>query len=180
MRKIDKLRCWIPSALLKSLRYVKISPKDIINILYGSVMVQIWKDFSSGWWNVLVSAWFQVSTILKIWYCGSHFALVYAIVYEKPQMDIRESWHNYPCQYFRSFDRGIVILTVLMAPDRVVLPASRNNSHRKLLTCFLRGVALGPSIPKRERRNGQICLVRFEDNVLLTGGSRPHYFQSSQ
>ena len=143
-------------------------------------MVQIWKDFSSGWWNVLASAWFQASTILKIWYCGSHFALVYATVYEKPQMDIRESWHNFPWQYFRTFDCGIVILTVLMALDRVVLPASRNKSHRKLLTCFLGQVALGLSFCKRERRNGQICPFSFEDNVLLTCGSRPHYFQSSQ
>ena len=38
---------------------------------------------------------------------------------------------------FRSFDRGIVILSVFMAPDHGVLPASRNKSHRKLLTCFL-------------------------------------------
>ena len=94
-------------------------------------------DFSLGWWNALASAWFPASAILKIWHCGSNFALVYAIVLEKPQMNIRETWHNCPWQYFRSFDHGIVILLVFMAPDRVVLPASRSKSHRKLLTCFL-------------------------------------------
>ena len=55
-------------------------------------------------------------------------------MHEKLGMDIRESWHNCPWQYFRSFDRGIVILSVFMAPDRSVLPASRNKSHRKSLT----------------------------------------------
>ena len=44
----------------------------------------------------------------------------------------------------------LVILTVLMAPDRIVLPASRNKSHRKLLTCFLSRVVLGLSFRKRE------------------------------
>ena len=78
-----------------------------------------------------------MSAILKILHCGSHFALVYAIVHEKPRMDIRESWHNCPWQYFRSFDCRIVILSVFIAPDHGVLPASRNKSHRKLLTCFL-------------------------------------------
>ena len=95
------------------------------------------KDFSLGWWNAVASAWFPASAILKIIHCGSNFALVYAIVHEKPRMNIRETWHNWPWQYFRSFDHGIVILSVFMAPDRVVLPASRNKSHRKLLTCFL-------------------------------------------
>ena len=79
----------------------------------------------------------QASAILKIWHCGSHFALVYAIVHEKPRMDIRESWHNCPWQYFQSCDRRIVILSVFMSPDCVVLPASRNKAHRKLLTSFL-------------------------------------------
>ena len=74
-------------------------------------MVQIWKDFSLSWWNALASAWFQASAVLKIWHCGSHFALVYgAIVHGK---------------YFWSFDHGIVILSVFMAPDRDVLLASR-------------------------------------------------------
>ena len=42
-----------------------------------------WKDFSLGWWNVLASAWFPASGILKVWHCGSNFVLVYAIVREK-------------------------------------------------------------------------------------------------
>ena len=85
--------------------------------------------------------------------------MVYAIVHENPQMDIRESWHNCPWQYFRSFDRGIIILSVFMAPDRVVLPASRNKSHRKLLTCFLGagGHCIGLSFREHMRRNGDIC-----------------------
>ena len=29
-----------------------------INILHGFLTVQIWKDFSLGWWNALASAWF--------------------------------------------------------------------------------------------------------------------------
>ena len=95
----------------------------------------------------------QSSAILKIWHCGSNFALVYAIVHEKPWMNIRVNWHNCPWQSFRSFDGGIVILSVFMAPDRVVLPASRNKSHRKLLTCFLGRVALGLSFRERKRRN---------------------------
>ena len=102
-----------------------------------SILFISWKDFSLGWCNALVSAWFPVSAILKIWHCGSNFALVYATVHEKTRMDIRKTWHNCPWQYFRSLDRGIVILSVFMAPDHVVLPASRNKSHRKTLTCFL-------------------------------------------
>ena len=65
----------------------------------------------------------QASAILKIWHSGSHFALVYATAHEKPQLEIRESWHNCKWQYFQSFDRGIVILSVFMALHRVVLPA---------------------------------------------------------
>ena len=41
-----------------------------INILHGFLTVQIWKDFSLGWWNALASAWFPASAILKIWHCG--------------------------------------------------------------------------------------------------------------
>ena len=97
-----------------------------------------WKYFSLGWWNALASA------ILKIWHRGSNFALVYAIMHENPRMDIRESWRNCPWQYFRSFDRGIIILSVFMAPDRVVLHASRNHasrnkSHREVVDMFSRG-----------------------------------------
>ena len=44
-----------------------------------------------------------------------------------------------PWQYFRSFDRGIVILSVFMAPARVVLHASRNKSHREVVDMFSRG-----------------------------------------
>ena len=104
-----------------------------------SLWFRSWKYFSLGWWNVLASAWFQTSAILKIWHRGSNFALVYAIVHENPQMDIRESWRNCPWQYFRSFDRGIIILSVFMAPNRVVLPASRNKSHREVVDMFSRG-----------------------------------------
>ena len=80
-----------------------------------------------------------------------------AIVHEKPRMNIRETWHNCPWQYFRCFDRGIVILSVFMAPDCVVLPASRNKSHQKLLTCFHGAGGLGLSFRERKRRNDQIC-----------------------
>ena len=72
---------------------------------------------------------FQASHILKIWHCGSNFALVYAIVHEMPQLEICENWHNCPWQYFRSFYHRMVILFVFMALERVVLPASRNKSH---------------------------------------------------
>ena len=54
-----------------------------------------------------------------------------------------------------------------MAPDRVVLPASRNKSHRKLLTCFSGRAAFGLSFCKHKRRNGQICPFSFEDIILL-------------
>ena len=127
-----------------------------------------WKDFSLGWWNALASAWFPASAILKVWHCGSNFVLVYAIVHEKSRTDIRESWPSCPWQYFLSFDRGIVILSVFMAPDRVVLPASQNKSHRKLLTCFSGRAALGLSFREHKRRNGQICPFSFEDIILLT------------
>ena len=36
--------------------------------------------------------------------------------------------------------------------------------------------ALGLSFRERKRRNDQICPFSFEDNVLLTCGSRPRYF----
>ena len=115
-----------------------------------------------------------------------------------------------------NFDHGIVILSVFMAPDRVVLPASWNKSNRKLLACFLVDrfkycrstalywgrtqwlAALDPSRVKTvsilirtsflgaaspwpvfhecKRRKGQICLFSFEDDVLLTRGSRPRCF----
>ena len=55
-----------------------------------------------------------------------------------------------------------------MAPDRVVLPASRNKSHRKLLTCLSGWVALSLSFREHKHRNGQICPFSFEDIVLLT------------
>ena len=71
-----------------------------INILPRFLTVQIWKDFRLCWWNTLASVWFPASAILKILHYGSHFALVYAIVHEKPWMDIRENWHNCPWQYF--------------------------------------------------------------------------------
>ena len=115
-----------------------------------------------------MSVWFPASAILKVWHCGSNFVLVYAIVPEKSRTDICESWHSCPWQYFRSFDCRIVILSIFMAPDRVVLPASGNKSHRKLLTCFSGRAALGLSFRKHKRRNGQICLFGFEDIVLLT------------
>ena len=133
-----------------------------------SLRFRSWKDFSLGWWNALASAWFPASTILKVWYCGSNFVLVYAIVHEKSRTDIRESWSSCPWQYFRSFDRGIVILSVFMAPDRVVLPASRNKSHRKLLTSFSGPAALALSFCEHNRRNGKICPFSFEDIILLT------------
>ena len=131
-----------------------------------------WKDFSLGWWNTLASAWFPASAILKVRHCGSNFVLVYAIVHEKSWTDIRESWPNCPWQHFLSFDRGIVIFSVFMAPDRVVLPASRNKSHRKLLTCFSERVALGLSFPEHKRRNGQICPFSFEDILLIVDPGR--------
>ena len=139
-----------------------------------------WKDFSLGWWNALVSAWFLASAILKVWHCGSNFVLVCAIVHEKSRTDIRESWPSCPWQYFRSFDRGIVILSVFMAPDHVVLPASRNKSHRKLLTCFSGRGALGLSFREHKRRNGQILSVQLWRHYFINRGSRPRYFWSSR
>ena len=55
-----------------------------------------------------------------------------------------------------------------MAPERVVLPVSRNKSHRKLLTCSSELAALGLSFREHKRRNGQICPFSFEDIILLT------------
>ena len=60
------------------------------------------------------------------------------------------------------------IVSVFMAPDRVVLPALRNKSHRKLFTCFSGRAALGLSFREHKRRNGQICPFSFEDIILLT------------
>ena len=101
-------------------------------------------------------------------HCGSNYVLVYAIVHEKSRTDIRESWQSCPWQYFRSFDCGIVILFVFVAPDRVVLPASRNKSHQKLLTCFSGRTALCLSFREHKLRNGQSCPFSFEDIILLT------------
>ena len=120
-----------------------------------------WTDFSLSWWNVLASTWFPASVILKVWHCGSNFVLVYTIVHEKSRTDICESWPSWPWQYLRSFDRGTVTLSVFMAPDHVVLPASRNKSHRKLLTCFSVRMALGLSFREHKRRNG-----RFPNRTL--------------
>ena len=124
-----------------------------------SLRFRSWKDFSLGWWNVLASAWFPDVRHFEIWHRGSNFALVYAIVHENPWMDIRESWRNCPWQYFRSFDRGIIILSVFMAPDRVVLHASRNKSHRKLLTCFGRA---GLSFREHKRRMARFVRAAVE------------------
>ena len=96
-----------------------------------------------------------MSAILKIWHCGSNFTLVYAIVQENPRMDIRESWRNCPWQYFRSFDRGIIILSVFMAPDRVVL-MHRGTSH--IGSCWhVFSERAGLSFREHKRRNGEIC-----------------------
>ena len=86
----------------------------------------------------------------------------------KSRTDICECWQSCPWQYFGSFDHRIVILSAFMAPDRVVLPASRNKSHRKLLTCFSWQAALGLSFREHKRRNGQICPFSFRDIFLLT------------
>ena len=48
------------------------------------------------------------------------------------------------------------------------LPASRNKSHWKLLTCFSGRTALGLSFRGHKLRNGQIFLLSFEDIILLT------------
>ena len=88
--------------------------------------------------------------------------------YSRFIIGLHESWPSCPWQYFPSFDRGIIILSVFMAPDRVVLPASRNKSHRKLLTCFSGRAVLGLSFRELKRRNGHICLFSFEDIILLT------------
>ena len=117
---------------------------------------------------MLASAWFPASAILKVWHCGSNFVLVYAIVHEKSRTDIRESYQSCPWRYFRSFDRRSIILSVFMAPDRIVLPASRNKSHRKLLTCFSWRAPLGLSFREHKRRNDQICLFSFKDIILST------------
>ena len=127
-----------------------------------------WKNLCLGWWNALASAWFPASAILKVWHCGSNFVPVYAIVHKKSRTDIRESWQSCPWQYFWSFDHAIVSLSVFMVPDRVVLPTSRNRSHRNLLTCFSGRAALGLSFREHKRRNGQICPFSFEDIILLT------------
>ena len=82
-------------------------------------------------------------------------------------MGIRESWHNCPWQYFRSFDSGIVILSVFMAPDRVVLPASRNKSHRKLLTCFLGAGGPWPVILRTRAWKWQNLSVRFRRRCFI-------------
>ena len=59
-----------------------------------------------------------------------------AIVLEKPQMEICESWHNCLCQYFQSFDCEIIILFVFMASKYIILLESQKKSYRKL-TYFL-------------------------------------------
>ena len=133
-----------------------------------SLRFRSWKDFCLGWWNALASAWFPVSAILKVWHRGSNFVLVYVIVHEKSRTDIRKSWQSCPWQHFWSFDRGIVSLSVFMAPDCIDLPALRNKSHRKLLTCFSGRAALGLSLREHKRRNCQICPCSFEDIILLT------------
>ena len=127
-----------------------------------------WKDFSLGWWNALASA----SMVPSV----HHFESLTLWIqlrpglrdHEKSRTDIRESWPSCPWQYFRSFDHGIVILSVFMAPDRVVLPASRNKSHRKLLTCFSGQAALGLSFHEHKHRNGLFYPFSFEDIILLT------------
>ena len=91
----------------------------------------------------------------------------YAIVHEKPRMDIRESWHNCPLQYFRSFDRGIGILSVFMAPDLVVLPASRYKSHWKLLTCFLGAGGPWPVISRTQAWKWRNLSVRFRRQCFI-------------
>ena len=94
---------------------------------------------------------FQAYTILKIWQSGSNFALVYTTMHEKPQMEILESCHNCPWQYFQSFDHRIVIVFVFMAPERVVLPASQNKWHQSCWHDVSRA-ALGLSFRKYKRK----------------------------
>ena len=131
-----------------------------------------WKDFNLGWWNALASAWFPASAILKVWHCGSNFVLVYAIVHEKSRTDIRESWPSCPWQYFRSFDRGIVILDLYswLPTALFYLHCAEQASSEVvgLLTFFSRRADLGLSFREHKRRNGQICPFSFEDIILLT------------
>ena len=77
-------------------------------------------------------------------------------------------WHSWSQFFIFAWDvtaGGILRTGVLIC---LVLPASRNKSHRKLLTCFSGQVTLGLSFREHKRRNGQICPFSFEDIILLT------------
>ena len=77
-------------------------------------LARSWEDFSSGWWHPQ----HRVPMVLGVFPLEnsthrSNFTLVYWIVHERPSMEFHENHHNCPWQYFRSFDRGLVVLVAL-------------------------------------------------------------------
>ena len=104
-----------------------------------SLRFRSWKYFSLGWWNALASAWFPDVRHFENFTPWIQLRLGLLNRAWKPTNGQSRNWRNCPWQYSRSFDHGIIILSVFMAPDRVVLHASRNKSHREVVDMFSRG-----------------------------------------
>ena len=129
-------------------------------------MVQIWKDFRSGWWNAQVSTWFPGVR---------HFEN------STPWIQLHLGLHDRAWNAMNGHSRKLAQLSMTIFSkfwswDRYPI-LHRGTSH--IGSCwhvFLGQAALGLSFREGKHRNGQICPSSFEDNVLLTHGSRPRYF----
>ena len=143
-----------------------------------SLRFRSWKDFSLGWWNALASAWFPNVRHFENLTPWIQLRLGLRDRAWKPKNGHSRKLAQLSMTIFSKFwsrDHS----SVFMAPDRVVLPASRNKSHRKLLTCFLGAGGHWTVISRTQAykwRNLSVQLFSFEGNVLSTRGSRPRYF----
>ena len=98
-----------------------------------------WKYFSLGWWNALASAWFPDVRHFENLTPWIQLRLGLRDRAWKPTNGHSRKLAQLSMTILRSFDRGIIILSVFMAPDRVVLHASRNKSHREVVNMFSQG-----------------------------------------
>ena len=148
-----------------------------INILHGFLTVQLWKDFSLGWWNELASHGSQqASAILKIWRCGSHFALFTRSCMKSQERTFAQVGTTVHDNIFEVLIAGSLSYLYLWLPTPLFYLHRGTSLIGSCWHGFSGQPALGLSFRERKCRNGQICPFSSEDNVLLTRGSRPCYF----
>ena len=134
-------RQWHPFVPIQMEWNKGIPPAGYVKTVDSWLILQFrsWKYFSLGWWNALASAWFPDVRHFENLTPWIQLRLGLRDHAWKPTNGHSRKLAQLSMTIFRSFDRGIIILSVFMAPDRVVLHASRNKSHREVVDLFSRG-----------------------------------------